>query len=195
MGAVFSLLVWAVIAVIATIVLTLIVSLISLIGNNEGRRRRLLRAAVGTPVAVMSFLVSLFALNLGLTTLTKTDNGIGDYYHVPLQNGYSLSFIDALETGGYIERKDETVLDNVTEIQMNDKKVYAHTRSTYYVLDTRSLQLTESSLPPDGVDLLPAEDFYYMQYRKMNRVGWIVIALISLAVSTILTRVFLKFIR
>ena len=195
MGALFSILLWGLIVVIATIFPTLIVSLFSLIGNKEGRRRRLLRAVIGTPVAILSFLVSLLVLNIGLTTLTKTDNGIGDYYYVPLENGYRLSFIDALETSGYIERKDKTFLDNVTEIQMNDKKVYAHTGSSYYVLDTSTHQLTEISLPSDEIDLVSAKDFYHMRYRKMNRIGWIVIALISLAVSTSLTRVVFKFIR
>lgn len=195
MGVLFSILLWGLIAVIATIFPTLIVSLFSLIGNKEGRRRRLLRAVIGTPVAILSFLVSLLVLNIGLTTLTKTDNGIGDYYYVPLENGYRLSFIDALETSGYIERKDKTFLDNVTEIQMNDKKVYAHTGSSYYVLDTSTHQLTEISLPSDEIDLVSAKDFYHMRYRKMNRIGWIVIALISLAVSTCLTRTVSKFIR
>ena len=195
MGAIFSIFLWALIAVIATIFLTLIVSLFSLIGNNEGRRRRLLRAVIGTPVAILSFLVSLFVLNIGLTALTKTDNGIGDYYYVPLKNGYRLSFIDALVLSGYIERKDKTILDNVTEIQMNDEKVYAHTSSSYYVLDTSTHQLTEFSSPSDEIDLVSAEVFYNMQYREINRIGWIVIALISLAVSTSLTRVVFKFIR
>ena len=195
MGVLFSILLWGLIAVIATIFPTLIVSLFSLIGNKEGRRRRLLRAVIGTPVAILSFLVSLLVLNIGLTTLTKTDNGIGDYYYVPLENGYRLSFIDALETSGYIERKDKTFLDNVTEIQMNDKKVYAHTGSSYYVLDTSTHQLTEMSLPSDEIDLVSVKDFYHMRYRKMNRIGWIVIALISLAVSTSLTRTVSKFIR
>ena len=195
MGVLFSILLWGLIAVIATIFPTLIVSLFSLIGNKEGRRRRLLRAVIGTPVAILSFLVSLLVLNIGLTTLTKTDNGIGDYYYVPLENGYRLSFIDALETSGYIERKDKTFLDNVTEIQMNDKKVYAHTGSSYYVLDTSTHQLTEISLPSDEIDLVSAKDFYHMRYRKMNGIGWIVIALISLAVSTSLTRTVSKFIR
>ena len=195
MGVLFSILLWGLIAVIATIFPTLIVSLFSLIGNNEGRRRRLLRAVIGTPVAILSFLVSLFVLNIGLTTLTKTDNGIGDYYYVPLENGYRLSFIDALELSGYIERKDKTILDNVTEIQMNDEMVYAHTSSSYYVLDTSTHQLTELSLPSDEIDLVSVKDFYHMRYRKMNRIGWIVIALISLAVSTSLTRTVSKFIR
>lgn len=195
MGALFSILLWGLIAVIATIFPTLIVSLFSLIGNKEGRRRRLLRAVIGTPVAILSFLMSLLVLNIGLTTLTKTDNGIGDYYYVPLENGYRLSFIDALETSGYIERKGKTFLDNVTEIQMNDKKVYAHTGSSYYVLDTSTHQLTEISLPSDEIDLVSAKDFYHMRYRKMNGIGWIVIALISLAVSTSLTRIVSKIIR
>ena len=195
MGALFSILLWGLLAVSATIFLTLVVSLFSLIGNKEGRRRRLLRAVVGTPVAILSFLVSLLVLNFGLTTLTKTDSGIGDYFYVPLENGYRLSFIDALETSGYIERKDKTFLDNVTEIQMNDKKVYAHNGSSYFVLDTSMHQLTEVSSPSDEIDLVSAEDFYYMRYRKVNRIGWIIIALISLVVSTSLTRLVYKFIR
>ena len=195
MGALFSILLWGLLAVSATILLTLVVSLFSLIGNKEGRRRRLLRAVVGTPVAILSFLVSLLVLNFGLTTLTKTDSGIGDYFYVPLENGYRLSFIDALETSGYIERKDKTFLDNVTEIQMNDKKVYAHNGSSYFVLDTSMHQLTEVSSPSDEIDLVSAEDFYYMRYRKVNRIGWIIIALISLVVSTSLTRLVYKFIR
>jgi transposase-like protein len=100
-----------------------------------------------------------------------------------------------LELSGYIERKDKTILDNVTEIQMNDEKVYAHTSSSYYVLDTSTHQLTEFSSPSDEIDLVSAEVFYNMRYREMNRIGWIVIALISLAVSTSLTRVVFKFIR
>ena len=195
MGALFTLLIWALMAVIATVFLTLIVSLFSLIGNNEGRRRRLFRAVIGTPIATLSFLGSLFVLNIGLTTLTKTDNGIGDYYYVPLKNGYRLSFIDVLEEGGNIERKNKTLLGNVTEIQMKDKKIYAHTRLSYYVLDISTHQLTELSLPSDEIDLVSAEDFYFMQYRKTNGIGWIVISLISLAVSTSLTWVVFKFIR
>ena len=195
MGALFTLLIWALMAVIATVFLTLIVSLFSLIGNNEGRRRRLFRAVIGTPIATLSFLGSLFVLNIGLTTLTKTDNGIGDYYYVPLKNGYRLSFIDVLEEGGNIERKNKTLLGNVTEIQMKDKKIYAHTRLSYYVLDISTHQLTELSLPSDEIDLVSAEDFYFMQYRKTNGIGWIVISLISLAVSTSLTWVISKFIR
>jgi len=188
MGALFTLLFWGLMAVIATIFLTLIVSLFSLIGNKAGRRRRLLRAVIGTPVATLSFLLSLLVLNFGLTTLTKTDNGIGDYFYVPLGNGYRLSFIDTFDTGGCIERNGETFLDEVTEIQRNDQKVYAHTRTSDYVLDTGTHQLTEISMPSDAIDLVSAEDFYYEQYRKTNRLGWIVIALISLAVSTGLTR-------
>lgn len=195
MGALFTLLIWALMAVIATVFLTLIVSLFSLIGNNEGRRRRLFRAVIGTPIATLSFLGSLFVLNIGLTTLTKTDNGIGDYYYVPLKNGYRLSFIDVLEAGGNIERKNKTLLGNVTEIQMKDKKIYAHTRLSYYVLDISTHQLTELSLPSDEIDLVSAEAFYFMQYRKTNGIGWIVISLISLAVSTSLTWVVFKFIR
>ena len=195
MGALFTLLIWALMAVIATVFLTLIVSLFSLIGNNEGRRRRLFRAVIGTPIATLSFLGSLFVLNIGLTTLTKTDNGIGDYYYVPLKNGYRLSFIDVLEAGGNIERKNKTLLGNVTEIQMKDKKIYAHTRLSYYVLDISTHQLTELSLPSDEIDLVSAEDFYFMQYRKTNGIGWIVISLISLAVSTSLTWIVFKFIR
>lgn len=189
MGALFTLLIWGLLAVFATIFLTLIVSLISLIGNKARRRRRLLRAVIGTPVATLSFLLSLFILNIGLTTLTKTDHGIGDYFYVPLENGYRLSFIDALETGGYIERNDKTLLDNVTEIQVYDKKVYTHNRTSYYVLDTSTHQLDEITLPSDGIDLISAEDYYYMRYRETNRLGWIVIVLISLAVSAGLIRI------
>ena len=189
MGALFTLLLWGLLAVIATIVLTLIVSLISLIGNKARRRKRLLRAVIGTPVATLSFLLSLFILNMGLTALTKTDNGIGDYFYVPLENGYRLSFIDALETGGYIERDGKTFLDNVHEIQMKDEKVYAYTRTSYYVLDSSTHQLDEITQPSDGIDLISAEDFYYMRYRETNRFGWIVITLISLALSTCLTRI------
>lgn len=188
MGALFTLLLWGLMAVAATLFLTLIVSLLSLIGDKAGRRRRLLRAVIGTPAATLSFLLSLFILNIGLTALTKTDNGIGDYYHVPLGNGYRLSFIDTFDDGGYLERYDETLLDSVTEIQMNDKKVYAHTRSSYYVLDTSTHQLAETSMPADGIDLVSADDFYYMQYRKTNRLGWIVIVIFSLVVSAGLTR-------
>ena len=195
MGAVFTLLFWGLMAIIATIFLTLIVSLLSLIGNKAGRRRRLLRAVIGTPVATLSFLLSMFVLNTGLTALTKTDNGIGDYFYVPLENGYRLSFIDLLENGGYIERNDETILDTVSEIQMDDQKVYAHVRSSYYVLDTSTHQLTEISMPPDGIDLVSAEEFYNTQYRKTNGLGWIVIGLISLAVSAGLTRAVSRLIR
>ena len=195
MGALFTLLLWGFGAILATIVLTLIVSLLSLIGNQAGRRRRLLQAVIGTPVATISFLLSLFILNMGLTALTKTDNGIGDYFYVPLENGYRLSFIDALETGGYIERDDKTLLDNVHEILMKDEKVYAHTRTSCYVLDTSTHQLDEITLPSDGIDLISAEDFYYMRYRETNRLGWIVIVLISLAVSAGLIRIVFKFIR
>ena len=195
MGVLFTLLLWGLMAVIATIFLTLIVSLFSLIGNKAGRRRRQLRAVIGTPMATLSFLSTLLVLNIGLTALTRTDNGIGDHYYVPLENGYRLSFIDLLEKGGYLERNDETILDSVTEIQMNDKKVYAHTRSSYYVLDTGTHQLAETSMPADGIDLVPAEDFYHMQYRKTNRPGWIVIVIISLAVSTGLTLAASKIIR
>ena len=187
MGALFSLLLLGMTAIIATIFLTLIVSLFSLLGNKPGRKRRLLRAAIGTPVAVLSFLVSMFVLNIGLTTLTKTDSGIGDYCYVPLENGYRLSFIDALEASSYIERKGRTYLDNVSEIQVRNKKVYAHTRSSYYVLDTSMHQLAEISLPPDEIEMVSAKDFYQIRYRKTNRLGWIIIALISLAISTGLT--------
>jgi len=189
MGVLFTLLLWGLMAVIATILLTLIVSVFSLIGDRAGRRRRLLRAVIGTPAATLSFLLSLLVLNTGLTALTKTDSGIGDYYYVPLENGYRLSFIDTLEQGGYIERNDETILDSISEIQMNDNIVYTHSRSSYYVLDTGTHQLTEISMPSDGIDLVSAEDFYYVRYRKANRFGWIVIALISFAVSTALTRI------
>lgn len=195
MGTIFTLFIWGLMAVIIAIVLTLIVSLFSLIGNKAGRRRRLLRAVVGTPIATLSFLLSLFVLNSGLTTLTKTDNGIGDYYYVPLENGYRLSFIDTFDNGGYIERNDETLLDGVTKIQMDDQKVYAHARSSYYVLDTSTHQLTEISMLSDGIDLVSAEDFYNTQYRKTNRLGWIVIIIISLAVSTALTLTISKLIR
>ena len=195
MGTIFTLFIWGLMAVIIAIVLTLIVSLFSLIGNKAGRRRRLLRAVVGTPIATLSFLLSLFVLNSGLTTLTKTDNGIGDYYYVPLENGYRLSFIDLFESGGYVERNDETILDTVSEIQMDDQKVYAHARSSYYVLDTSTHQLTEISMLSDGIDLVSAEDFYNTQYRKTNRLGWIVIIIISLAVSTALTLTISKLIR
>ena len=195
MGAVFTLLFWGLMAIIATIFLTLIVSLLSLIGNKAGRRRRLLRAVIGTPVAVLSFLLSIFVLNIGLTALTKTDNGIGDYFYVPLENGYRLSFIDLFESGGYIERNDETILDTVSEIQMNDQKVYAHASSSYYVLDTSTHQLTEISMPPDEIDLVSAEELYNTQYRKTNGLGWIVIGLISLAVSAGLTLAVSRLIR
>ena len=182
-------------AIIATIFLTLVVSLLSLFGDKAGRRRRLLRAVIGTPVAVLSLLLSLLVLNTGLTALTKTDNGIGDYFYVPLENGYRLSFIDLFESGGYIERKDETILDTVSEIQMNDQKVYAHANSSYYVLDTSTHQLTEISMPSDGIDLVSAEEFYNTQYRKTNGLGWIVIGLISLAVSAGLTLAVSRLIR
>ena len=192
MGTIFTLFIWGLMAVIIAIVLTLIVSLFSLIGNKAGRRRRLLRAVVGTPIATLSFLLSLFVLNSGLTTLTKTDNGIGDYYYVPLENGYRLSFIDTFDNGGYIERNDETLLDGVPKIQMNDQKVHAHTRTSDYVLDTSTHQLTEISVPSDGIDLVSAEDFYNTQYLMTNRLGWIVITLISLAVAAGLTRIIFK---
>ena len=195
MGAVFTLLFWGLMAIIATIFLTLIVSLLSLIGDKAGRRRRLLRAVIGTPVATLSFLLCLLVLNTGLTALTKTDNGIGDHYYVPLENGYRLSFIDLFESGGYVERNDETILDTVSEIQMDDQKIYAHARSSYYVLDTSTHQLTEISMLSDGIDLVSAEDFYNTQYRKTNRLGWIVIIIISLAVSTGLTLTIFKLIR
>ena len=195
MGAIFTLFFWGLMAIIATIFLTLIVSLLSLIGDKTGRRRRLLRAVIGTPVATLSFLLSMFVLNTGLTALTKTDNGIGDYFYVPLENGYRLSFIDLLENGGYIERNDETILDTVSEIQLDDKKVYVHASSSYYVLDTSTHQLTEISMPSDGIDLVSAEEFYNTQYRKTNRIGWIVIVIVSLAVSAGLTRAVSRLIR
>ena len=137
----------------------------------------------------------MLVLNTGLTALTKTDNGIGDHYYVPLENGYRLSFIDLFESGGYIERNDETILDTVSEIQLDDQKVYVHASSSYYVLDTSTQQLTEISMPSDGINLVSAEDFYNLQYRKTNRLGWIVITIISLAVSAGLTRVVSRLIR
>ena len=42
-------------------------------------------------------------------------------------------------------------------------------------------------MPSDGIDLVSAKDFYNTQYRKTNRLGWIVITIISLALSAGLT--------
>ena len=194
MGIIVTLLFWVLMLLLLTAALTLVAVLFALPGQKEGRSRRLLRAFIGTPVAVLSFCIPLFFLNLCLTTLTKTDCGLGDYFHVPLENGYRLCFIDTVGTGGYIERDEDPQDRFVDDIQLDGDVVYFRKGADSFALDTQTHQLSETPAPA-GVELLPAGEFYFLRYREVNRVGWIVIVLICLALSASLTRLVCGLIR
>ena len=76
----------------------------------------------------------------------KVDCGLGDCWHVPLQNGYQLVFIDVPEKGSISKDFDtglfEDTISEITQIGIKGDLVYGFSNdSGYFLFDTKDQKL------------------------------------------------------
>ena len=174
--------------VVIVAVISLIIATISLIGDKSNRKQRFFTLLTSPIAATGSFIIVAAILSLILTSITRTDIGAGDYFYVPLRNGYTLSFIDSPDYPGTIEYKGKEVVDGVDSILLDGNTVYGQRNNTYFTLDTKSAQLTQGIQSIETTELVKAGDFYYKRFWKLNLIGFILVFICSVASSYFITR-------
>ena len=177
--------------VIIVAVISLIIATISLIGVKSNRKQRFFTILTSPIAATGSFITVAVILCLILTSITRTDIGAGDFFYVPLRNGYSLSFIDSPDHPGTIEYKGKEVVSGVDSILLEGNTVYGingQKKDSYFILDTKSSLLTQGARGIDATGLVKAGDFYYKRFWELNLIGFILVFICSIAASYFVTK-------
>lgn len=191
MGLIFGLF-FAVITVGAVaFIITLFAALIALIGRKKTREKRVKNTVLSSFVGIVTFALCSCPLYLILTSFTNTDIGIGDSFYVPLENSYSISFVDSPYVG-IIERNGESVILWVTRINLNKDIVTGEADGKYFILDTSTHKLIKDSKNVDEAQLFDASSFYHHRYWQVNRLGILLICLFGLLAASYAARLTIK---
>jgi hypothetical protein len=148
---------------------------------------RLKRVAVwgvlALPLSIVYLVVSVVAYGVWCESVRGVDPGIADYQLIPLQDGFSLTFIDVPNRAAIYPRHEtdgEALLPNIQHIGMVDGVVFGDmAQGEGFVLHTASGQIDRmplSALPgalreikaAGPVELLPVQAFYLAR-----RYGWL----------------------
>ena len=187
MGILYVLLFWLILFVLSGLVVCLLAGIISLFGKKETRKKRFKIALFAPAITIGTVVICTSILAFIVTSLTKTDIGIGDSFYVPLKNGYELLFVDSPEYGGNISHDGKTLLHDVSQIRMDGEKICGKNGEYYFILDTSTHKLDRVDSGEVG-ELLDATKFYNQRFWRLNGFGFVLIFLIDIILSFVLVR-------
>jgi hypothetical protein len=159
-----------------------------LLAKEEKRKRKILFAGIAPFVGLYTlYFLGLFG-SIIISQIKGVDEGIGDYWYVPIKNNCKLTFIDLPEQS-YLDDDNKTVIESIEFIQQTDKSVLGKTYDSIYFsynLKTKDLQKykTENDFVISNNNQKPnfktTTDFYNDKRNELAGTSFIIVGVISL---------------
>lgn len=153
------------------------------------RNRKVLLAIISPFIALYTLYFTAVAGAIGVSEYKGIDVGIGDVWYVPLPNNYRLTFIDSPEQA-YIECDGRTIIADVSEIALDDDKIYVKTYDgEYRTLNTEYKETDDSRMEEasNKIAFKKASDFYTARRSMVAGTSLSIVGILSLLVSIAVT--------
>ncbi|WP_435139279.1 hypothetical protein [Formosa sp. A9] len=179
-----------IIPIILIFIVSSIIALISgfltyFLSNNKKKKRKIFIAVVAPFQILYSFFLTLLIGGLIISETKNIDIGIGDSWYVPLNDSCEIFMIDITDKA-FLKCNEETLLSNITELQLTNNKVYGKTNDSEYFSLNLNNNITQHYLNENDLkesenltvlNLQRTEDFYNNRKWELTKF-WIIIALI-----------------
>lgn len=146
-------------------------------GSKQTRPRRLFFATAAPFTGLFSLYFFYLTAAVIISGLKDTDIGIGDTWYIPLSRDSRLLFIDLPEQA-YIEYKGQTIIDEVSHLDMTGDTVTGQTYDhTYFIYNATTGTLQVSDKPSSDIPAVQTEAWDFYIARKNALTGnWVVMA-------------------
>lgn len=182
---------------IALAILSGIVAAISsiityLISKNKEKRKRQIFLALFLP---FQFFLTIYILGLigsiMVSELKNVDIGIGDSFHVPINESCDIQMIDIIDNA-YLDCNDQTVISQVSSILPTDEKIFGETEDgKFFCYEINSSELREysdfteltTSENSKSIKLVEIPDYYHKRRNEVAGTALILVGIMALVTT------------